>query len=292
MKVSDIILIVAGAAGAYGAYLSYQNYSNYAGDPFGDPPARVRYTDKTPLVPVRDAREKKEGSLESLLDEKEDDLQGINGEIAKLNEENKNLTAEIDQMTKEKIDIDADVQRYDREIAKNEAKLAELGRYLQKFGDPDQIREKVKGLKDSLNSTQQSLAAAKDSLASNIARHEQLERSIGGHRETIEMAQTGRMSPSFSSSVREVYGRWGFVVIQGGVDQGVNAKTTLDVIRGGQRIAKLVVTTVEPSLSVCSIVESSVIGGMQVMPGDTVKPSAEPENSDGASSGVTALLDM
>ncbi|QQL44901.1 hypothetical protein [Sulfuriroseicoccus oceanibius] len=289
MKVSDYILIAAGVAGAAGAYLTYQNYSDFAGDPFGDEP-KARYNDKTPLVPVFKAKEKRNETLTEALTEKQDDLATLNTEIASLNEEIEVLRTENSQLSKDKLDVDEDLKRYDRQIARNEAKLDEMNRYLQKFGDPEQIKAKVERLRDDLASTRASLAAAKDELASNIARNEQLQKSIGGHRETIEMAQTGRMRPSFRSTISEVYGRWGFVVIQGGVDQGVNANATLDVIRGGQRIGQVVVTTVEPSVSVCSLVEGSMVGGVQIMPGDQVKPAPKPADQE-PSAGVTALLD-
>jgi hypothetical protein len=78
------------------------------------------------------------------------------------------------------------------------------------------------------------------------------------------------MEPDFKTTVREVFGRWGFVVINGGGSRGVNARTKLDVMRGGTKIAELQVTTVEPGVSVCAVVPGSMAADMAIAPGDQV----------------------
>lgn len=272
MKVSDIILIVAGVVGVGAAYLSYENYTAYAGDPFGDEP-RANYREDRPLIAVREAREREQRKSEDILEGKENDLATLNQEIADLEAENEGLQKEIGEGSIKRTNLMSDIDRLDREIARNEEKLNDLKRYLEKFGTARELRDKVNLLKNQLATASQALTTEKSTLTSLISRQEQLDVSISNQRERYDMAQSGRMSESFRSSVNEVYPRWGFVVISGGVDAGVNAGTPLNVMRGAEAIGRIIVTTVEPSVSVCSIDEDSFIGGAQIRPGDIVVPA-------------------
>lgn len=269
MKVSDIILIVAGVAGVGAAYLSYQNYTSYAGDPFGETP-RANYRDERPLLAVRDAREREQSRSEDKLDDKKADRAVLYKEIADLEADNESLQKEIGEGSTKRMSLMSDIDRLDRDISKNEEKLNDLKRYLEKFGTAKELRDKVNLLKNQLSTANQSLVTEKSTLTSLISRQEDLDSSIGNQRERVDMAQSGRMVESFRSSVTEVYPRWGFVVISGGVDAGVNASTPLNVMRGADVIGRVVVTTVEPSVSVCSIDEESFVDDAQIRPGDVV----------------------
>ncbi len=277
MKVSDIILIVAGVVGVGGAYLSYQNYTAYAGDPFGEE-AKANYKAKTPLLAVEDARKLEESRSMDKLEGKEADLATLYKEIADLEADNEGLQKEIGEGSIKRTNLMSDIDRLDRDISKNEEKLNDLKRYLEKFGTAKELRDKVNLLKNQLATANQSLITEKNTLTSLISRQEQLDSSIGNQRERVDMAQSGRMSESFRSQITEVYPRWGFVVISGGVDAGVNASTPLNVMRGADVIGRVIVTTVEPSVSVCSIDEDSFVADAQIRPGDVVVPA--PKQAD------------
>lgn len=278
MKISDIILIVAGVVGVGGAYLSYQNYTAYAGDPFGETP-RANYNDSTPLLAVRDAREREQSKSKERLEGKESDLATLYKEIADLEADNEGLQKQIGEGSIQRTNLMSDISRLDREISRNEEKLNDLKRYLEKFGTAKELRDKVNLLKNQLATANQSLITEKNTLTSLISRQEQLDAAISKQRERVDMAQSGRMSESFRSTVTEVYPRWGFVVISGGVDAGVNASTTLDVLRGAESIGRVVVTTVEPSVSVCAINEDSFVGDVQIRPGDVVVPASNQDET-------------
>ena len=63
---------------------------------------------------------------------------------------------------------------------------------------------------------------------------------------------------------------WNFVVLSIGDKQSVKAGKVLVVTRGGQMIARVRVTSVEPSSSIADVIPSSVIRGESVQPGDSV----------------------
>jgi len=88
-----------------------------------------------------------------------------------------------------------------------------------------------------------------------------------------------------------VNGGWNFVVLNVGDKQGVMVNSPLLVIRGGTPVARLRITSVEPSTSIADVIPGSVARGVTVQPGDTVifegtrsitddeKPSSAPEST-------------
>ncbi len=78
---------------------------------------------------------------------------------------------------------------------------------------------------------------------------------------------------------------WNFVVLSVGDKQGVAVNAPLLVVRGSEPIARLRITSVEPSTSIADVIPGSVRKGVTVQPGDTVifegrtsatQPPAEP----------------
>ena len=63
---------------------------------------------------------------------------------------------------------------------------------------------------------------------------------------------------------------WNFVVLSVGDKQGVVVNAPLLVVRGNEPIARLRITSVEPSTSIADVIPGSVRRGISVQPGDTV----------------------
>ncbi len=80
----------------------------------------------------------------------------------------------------------------------------------------------------------------------------------------------GVIRGEFQSNVKRAFNKWGFVVINGGNDQGVVDRAQLDVYRRGQPICKLLVTSVDPSEAVADIIPGSLAAGQTVQTGDVV----------------------
>ena len=63
---------------------------------------------------------------------------------------------------------------------------------------------------------------------------------------------------------------WNFVVLSIGDQAGVKANTQMLVVRGGQAIAKVKVTSVEPRSAIADVIPGTIQRGTTVQPGDTV----------------------
>jgi hypothetical protein len=84
-----------------------------------------------------------------------------------------------------------------------------------------------------------------------------------------------------------VNGGWNFVVLSVGDKQGVSVDDPLIVVRGSEPVAKLRITSVEPSTSIADVIPSTVRRGISIQPGDTVifqgrTQSVQPESKPAA----------
>jgi hypothetical protein len=86
---------------------------------------------------------------------------------------------------------------------------------------------------------------------------------------------------------------WNFVVLSVGDKQGVIVNAPLLVVRNNEPVARLRITSVEPSTSIADVIPGSVRRGITVQPGDTVifegrTPATQPKQPE-AGSGAPAL---
>lgn len=86
----------------------------------------------------------------------------------------------------------------------------------------------------------------------------------------IRHYQEPMMTQSVSGRVLNVNNGWNFVVLDIGDKQGVKVNSPLLVLRGGQMVAKLKITSVEPRQSIADVVGGSMAKGQTVQPGDRV----------------------
>jgi len=92
-------------------------------------------------------------------------------------------------------------------------------------------------------------------------------------KENLDILASGESLPSLKTSIRSIYPTWGFVTLNAGNNAGVTATSTLDVVRDGATIAKLLVTSVESRSASASIIPDSIAHDVTLMVGDRVETS-------------------
>ena len=281
MKVSDILTLVAVLAAGASAYFAYESWQDFHGKPFDDTvrgesgARKLRYTkgSTTPRAPlVATLLQRKNFLAERLgvLETKEGELAGLRKDVAGLEKENKDLAEEILKATSEKADLQEDIRKKNRTIDENTETIKKYEEALSSAGNPDDLKRQVSENIERLKQADLALATEQGNLAAALQRKENLEASLAAIRRKETMQQSGQMEADFRTTVREVFSRWGFVTINGGASRGVNAKTKLHVMRGGEKIADLQVTTVEPGISVCAILPGTLAADMAIAPGDQI----------------------
>ena len=82
---------------------------------------------------------------------------------------------------------------------------------------------------------------------------------------------TVKSQPSIHTTIDAVHSSWGFVTLNGGNIQGLVPGSTLEVIRSGETVAKLTVSTVEKNRAVADIVRGSMKPNARLRSGDNVR---------------------
>lgn len=244
---------------------------------------------------------KNKGRLESEIEERKTQqavLQQTQGELLAAQETLKALpveraaieeqnAAKVAEETKLKEDIEAlnaEIQTKTAQIAKNKA---ELDQAPANPGDVtvlslDEINAQVPKMKENraiLEELTQDLAAKEASLANLTAENTALQAEAARRSQEFESLSKGESLPTLRTSIRSIYPTWGFVTLNDGNNAGVIASSTLDVVRGGQTIARLLVTAVETRSASASIIPDSIAEDSTLMVGDRVVPSSKVKNA-------------
>lgn len=161
--------------------------------------------------------------------------------------------------------------------AAKEIEIAKADDVLKDLPDPKELIPKVKRMRSELVEATDSIATEEARL-SNLT---QLDKSgktrLKGTRELIALQSNGKSFPTMRTRISSVYRNWGFVILAAGDRQGVVTGSILDVVRGGEVIAKLKVTAVEAGRASADIVLDSVAAGTTIQAGDSVVAEREKE---------------
>jgi uncharacterized phage infection (PIP) family protein YhgE len=156
------------------------------------------------------------------------------------------------------------------------ASKVELEDLRNKAANIDALKGKASKLREASTQVEeitQTIAAAEAKLANLTAQSSQAERQLTALRGKVEAASSGQSLPTLKTRIRSIYPTWGFVTLAAGQSGGVVANSTLDVVRGGETVARLLVTAVERNSASASIIPDSVAPDVTLRAGDRVVAS-------------------
>jgi tRNA nucleotidyltransferase/poly(A) polymerase len=195
------------------------------------------------------------------------------------------VDAEVQQLTateaKKKEENEAtkgEIEKKTAKIAANKQRLDEVREKTQKTGDLKELASKMRATNAELEELSQSIATAEAQLANLTAQNTASEAQVAQSRGNLEIIASGQSLPSLQTRIRSIYPNWGFVTLASGNNAGVVANSTLNVVREGQMIARLLVTAVESSTASASIVPDSLASDVTLMVGDRVVPGENPRS--------------
>ena len=181
-------------------------------------------------------------------------------------EEKKSLAAQAKEAQ-----LEVDKNQLEALIAQKEVKLNKLRKDVAEIGEIKDLVEKSENLQAEMATVQQEILIAKENFKKIVATRVETEQTIAAFKEKVSMQRAGEMV-TIEASVAATYQNWGFVIINAGANQGVNARTKLDVKREDDLVGTLRITNLEPNFSVCDII--SVTEGSSIGTGDKVAINA------------------
>jgi hypothetical protein len=204
-------------------------------------------------------------------------------------------TAQIDALTKQNTDAKAALEDATKQIA--ELTLIKVGAPKEAVvAGPDPV---------ALDEATKRAAKAEAELAEAKQLEETVTRKLKDNESKLAALEQYKRDrerqlqrPGVSGRILAVNPGWNFVVLSIGDKQGLMTNSPLLVMRGGEPIAKVRVTSIETSRSIADVIPGSVRRGVTVQPGDNVVYEgsrnqtvhvAEPAAAPGAAQPAPAL---
>lgn len=227
-------------------------------------------------------------------------LDKTNAQITELEGQIQMLMDQTETLETEKVNLDAQVVESKSNLTAKEAQLVtdkeKLASAKETIGDLQEItalQAQMQQIRLQIEESESELAQLEGAVVAAKVEQERME-GVASELEALRKDQeAGIIRGEFQTGVKSAYNKWGFVVIDGGYDQGVVPRAQLDVYRRGQPICKLLVTSVLPNESSADIIPGSLVAGQMVQVGDTVvatqrasAPAAAPAGGAAPTDGV------
>ncbi|MDG1358712.1 MAG: hypothetical protein P8P36_11010, partial [Akkermansiaceae bacterium] len=151
---------------------------------------------------------------------------------------------------------------------------------LKDLPSKDVLVPKINRLKNQLVEAQEGIANEESRIAKLNQKNQDCEQKIEALSQIIGDYAQGRSLASMSTSIRSIYSGWGFVILDGGDNDGVVPGSFLEVVRADEVIAKLKVTAVEAGRAAADIIKESMAPGEALRAGDAVIPEQKAEKPD------------
>ncbi len=208
-----------------------------------------------------------------------EDLAVANKDIEDKKTQIGSLTTERDGLAKEKMDLAT-------QIADKEKALADANGQLTKIQDQfkginiDDLNNQIKKNADDLAKATAELAEKEQVITSlnNKVREESATAATANAQ--VKRYKDGIALNSFTGKIMAVNPGWNFVVVNVGDKEGATVNTPLIVMRNGQNIGKLKITSVDPTTSIADVIPGSMGRGQAVQPGDQVVFTARRGNTN------------
>jgi tRNA nucleotidyltransferase/poly(A) polymerase len=244
---------------ALSAFVAFKNKEHYAAD--------IIETQTQ-----KDNLRKSEARLD--VDEKEKNVTKP-GEIAAVNAEVDQLSTAEATQKKANDDLTAKVSEKTAKIASNKDKLDDIRVKTEKSGNINELAAKLRATSAELVGLAASIDGATGKLANLTAQNAATDAQVSASKGKFENFANGQSLPELNTRIRSIYPNWGFVTLAAGNNAGVVTNSTLNVVRNGETIAKLLVTAVESSSASASIIPDSMASDVTLMVGDRVVPGTK-----------------
>ena len=199
------------------------------------------------------------------LKDAQDQLTATKTQLDTANEQVKTVQAKVDEATAQVTTVQGQLDAANKKIADQKTIIdgyqhTGTNGPVQNPTDPGVIIAQQKAQIDELTLLKQTLQAKVDEDDKRVQKLIDQE----------NIRQKKISQPGLQGMVMAVNQGWGFVVISIGDRQGALPNAEVIVKRGDTLIAKLKITTVEPSTSIADIIPDSLAKGQRVLPGDQV----------------------
>lgn len=255
---------------ALSAFIAFKNKSSY------EAMIAEAATQKQNLETSQKRLESAQNTLNAAMTKSTDEL---DAEIA-------NLIKETADSKKANEDMKLLIETQTAKVSENKEQLDEVRTKTEQVGDLKELGNKMRQAESEREEVVQAVSQLEAKLANLIAQARIADEQANTIRAKLDGLNTGLSVPSLNTRIRSIYPSWGFVTLAAGNDSGIISNSTLNVVRGDETVAQLLVTTVERGSASASIVPDSLASGVTLRVGDRVVAATKSETKDAAVSTV------
>ena len=215
---------------------------------------------------MREAAERRRSAEEKELKAREAAVAAEKAKSAENESKAAKAEAELGQLQSEKADLQTKLQENQTAIAALQRRIDEAGsKPSENPGAPStaELQAQLDEARRQLDAAEREKVFLSDKMRATQERSTQLEEEK--KRRGISAGKAG-----VRGTILAVNQAYNFVVLNLGGRQGVEPNAELLVLRDGTLIAKIRISSVEPSTAIGDIITSSLARGVQVQPGDIV----------------------
>lgn len=193
-------------------------------------------------------------------------------------EENIQLTKDEADQRESNEDLKQQITTKTRETQDNKARLDEIREKTARVGDICDLASKMRATSAELTELRETIEKNETQLDQLTNDNQRTEGEITDMKGMFETIAQNQSLPKLNARIRSIYSSWGFVTLSSGNDGGVVNSSMLDIVRNGEVIGHLLVTSVERNSAAASIVPDSLAEDVTLMVGDRVVPTKKQEN--------------
>lgn len=172
-------------------------------------------------------------------------------------------------------EVKSQIESKTAKISSNKQQLDEISEKISKIGNIRELAPKMKSMRAELEELTQSISDKEASLANLTAQNTTAQTEEKTRKDELDTYSKGESLQTLNTRIRNIYPAWGFVTLADGNNGGVIANSSLEVVRDGETVARLLVTAVESRSATASIVPDSIGEDVTLMVGDRVVPSSK-----------------
>lgn len=171
-------------------------------------------------------------------------------------------------------DLKKEIASKEDQVREQKASIDALADQLKELGDVSELATKMRRMNEELVQLQSDIDQTTTKLNNLIAEKNRTAGVIASYEEENAWRNANLSNPKLDTRISAIYESYGFVTLPVGNTAGVVGGSSLDVVRDGEVIAKLLVKTVEASTAAAEVIPGSLRADTVLMVGDNIRATA------------------
>lgn len=175
----------------------------------------------------------------------------------------------------EKLDaLKKEIVQKEEQVREQKARIDALADQLKELGNVKELANKVRRMKDELTQLEGDINQTTTKLNNLISEKNRTAAIIAAYEEENSWRNANLSNPKLDTRINAIFDTYGFVTLPVGNNAGVVGGSSLDVVRDGEVIAKLLVKSVEASTAAAEVIPDTLRADTVLMVGDRIRASA------------------